>query len=559
MFAKPQTGRIAIRVAAGTSLGMGHLVRCSHLAKALDAQGVQPYFLLDHYVDALQPWLERFEVHSLYTDSQLVSQEDDAAACLDYIKEGDWLLVDDYRLDARWQKLAKQKVARIIVVDDLADREHDCDVLIDYRSCVDQSTRYQNLVPEGCLQLLGPDFCLLAEEYQHGVDLQTRSQRDFPNSPFTVLLSLGGGSDLSLLATLLETLVTETARENIRFLVVAGTLSVQSQALDVLAQRYSNKQSSNISVLRGHSTLARFYREADVFVGAAGTSIYEINASNLPSITFSLARNQNNASADLDDLGLFMHLPREEFIDGKAMACLLVAIKKQYARMCSLLALRKIAVDGKGCERVVNCLLSEKKPEKVASQFLQAVSEKHTQYQQELKPGFVVRATDDSEINHYLAARNLEINRKRMSVSELVRRVEHYAWWLQNQRENFVLQHNAENMLYIWHQREHFENRQFLFGGWFVASEACSFDLTALALSWQLEHCEQQYPQATWVAIINKDNRYVNLLNSLHGFKAVAAHSHEARAIEHFFPKANREQFNFVARVPSMLPLEVAL
>lgn len=53
----------------------------------------------------------------------------------------DWLVVDHYALDARWESALRGMVRRILVIDDLADRVHDCDVLLDQNLYEDMDTR----------------------------------------------------------------------------------------------------------------------------------------------------------------------------------------------------------------------------------------------------------------------------------------------------------------------------------------------------------------------------------------------------------------------------------
>ncbi len=53
---------------------------------------------------------------------------------IDRIGPVDWLIVDHYALDARWERMQRKRVPRILAIDDLADRDHDCDILLDQRS-----------------------------------------------------------------------------------------------------------------------------------------------------------------------------------------------------------------------------------------------------------------------------------------------------------------------------------------------------------------------------------------------------------------------------------------
>src|SRR5690554_1589336 len=76
------------------------------------------------------------------------------------------LVVDHYALDTEWEKLLRPVADRIMVIDDLADRAHDCDILLDQNYYQNRERRYEGLVPPHCLQFLGPGFALLRPEFR---------------------------------------------------------------------------------------------------------------------------------------------------------------------------------------------------------------------------------------------------------------------------------------------------------------------------------------------------------------------------------------------------------
>lgn len=106
------------------------------------------------------------------------SQSEDALETIDALlkirlKKHDWLIVDHYGLDHAWESLFIKGLEsehidkpRILVIDDLADRFHRADMLLD-QNFFGASTerRYQGLIPENCIQLLGPQYALLSPEY----------------------------------------------------------------------------------------------------------------------------------------------------------------------------------------------------------------------------------------------------------------------------------------------------------------------------------------------------------------------------------------------------------
>ena len=163
--------RVAIRVDASTEMGMGHLMRCLSIANALADGGSEVVFLLRSHAAALTTLIEAegHKVRLLPDPPERRNDADamdarptrwlpttwqrDAEQTLEAIGEmgrADWLIVDHYALDARWERLQRQQVPRILAIDDLADRPHDCDILLDQNFVLHLETRYHGLLPAAC-------------------------------------------------------------------------------------------------------------------------------------------------------------------------------------------------------------------------------------------------------------------------------------------------------------------------------------------------------------------------------------------------------------------------
>ena len=86
------------------------------------------------------------------------SQERDAKECIEALRlsgihQVDWIIIDHYGIDSNWEymlrtRLSDSLLSKILVIDDLANRAHDCDCLVDqnYFGEVTDS-RYMKLVP----------------------------------------------------------------------------------------------------------------------------------------------------------------------------------------------------------------------------------------------------------------------------------------------------------------------------------------------------------------------------------------------------------------------------
>jgi UDP-2,4-diacetamido-2,4,6-trideoxy-beta-L-altropyranose hydrolase len=183
---------ITIRTDASTRIGLGHLVRCRTLATALRDQGATVRFICrahpGHQIAALRA--DGLDVTALpappdqeaadgdYAAWLGVPQAQDAAETIAALAADrpDWLIVDHYGLDVDWEQALRPHVGRILVIDDLANRRHDGDLLLDQNYAPAGTTRYQGLLPPGARTLLGPAYALLRPEYaQHRQTLRPRN------------------------------------------------------------------------------------------------------------------------------------------------------------------------------------------------------------------------------------------------------------------------------------------------------------------------------------------------------------------------------------------------
>lgn len=165
--------RVLIRTDASVEIGSGHLMRCLTLADQLRSEDSAVAFACRDLPGGL---FDLLQTHG-YRYARLPSatpgsnaQQDDAEATLEAAEklfpDGlDWLVVDHYGLDATWERMLRPHVRKLMVIDDLANRPHDCDLLLDQNYYRDLDRRYHGLVPEQCITLLGPTYVLLRPEF----------------------------------------------------------------------------------------------------------------------------------------------------------------------------------------------------------------------------------------------------------------------------------------------------------------------------------------------------------------------------------------------------------
>ena len=510
--------------------GIGHLMRMKHLADALDKQGCAVAFILDQACSFSNKLLSHYTLEYIAEPESIyyLNEKSDAEKCINILAKFQCrqLILDSYCLGYNFEYLLKNKSIKVIVFDD-NERQHFCDVLVDQKWIgKNTSQRYQNLVPETCKRLLGPQYAILDPEYSE----VTPSQRTH------ILFSLGGGGDLAIFTKLWQHIFRTSSLENIIFDVVIGPKAENSAALENLAEQYKN-----INLIKRTTSLAKYYARAKLFVGALGTSFYECSATSTPAITFSLSDNQQNDNKILEYLGHYLHIGSIDESDFSVLEKLIESAYLQIERLMKMQSSATIQVDAKGAYRLARILLGCEEPK--ALSFI----EKNYAQGKMLTDDFKICPVTDTDINHYLSSRNRENNSERMTISTKIKPIDHYLWWFGQRRENFVLvkrdQGNETPVLYIWQQAL---REKYLYGGWFTCGDNVDFSVAMLVLKWQLSHCENEYPEHIWLAVINKHNRFVNLLNQYVGFTALESNSLLKKVTQEIFPLALDDEFNFV-------------
>lgn len=354
--------RIAFRTDATSQMGTGHFMRCLTLADALKLRGAQIRFVSRNLPVHLSEMLAEkgMELVALSGNGGVSqggdlahsywlggSQTEDAQATSQALsgQEWDWLVVDHYALDARWESRLRGAAGKIMVIDDIADRAHDCDVLLDQN--YESIERYKNLVPEGCHLLLGPHYALLRPEYaEHRRFCMKRN-----GAPQRVLIFFGGADDANMTGRALAAL----SQEGLSHLAVDIVVGAYYKYRDDLDQQAILRRNTIIHGPRPH--LADLMARADLAIGAGGVTNWERMCVGLPSLVVTMAENQVPISRLMDSAGAIRLLGSSKDVTVENIQSALVdEIETNKYLHRSEIALMKC--DGQGTNRVVSVLMS---------------------------------------------------------------------------------------------------------------------------------------------------------------------------------------------------------
>jgi UDP-2,4-diacetamido-2,4,6-trideoxy-beta-L-altropyranose hydrolase len=354
--------RVAIRVDASTDIGIGHVMRCLTLADALGARGACVRFVSRHLPRHLEEIVRRRGHEIVLTGAtgpspldELghaewlgTSQQADADATADALGVERWdaAIVDHYALDVRWESAVRRVVQRIVVIDDLADRVHDCDILLDQNVYAGMETRYADLVPRSCTQFIGPHYALVRPEFREW------RARVAPRAGAIerVLVAFGGVDAGDLTGSAIRALRSLPADGwKVDVVVGASHPRLHGVRADCAAAGFALHVQSD--------RMAELMAAADLALGAAGSTSWERCAVGLPTVCAATAHNQVAIAQGLEEAGASLTVTGQGGIRDTDLVTALAALAEDPARVARMSRAAWDLVDGLGARRVADAVL----------------------------------------------------------------------------------------------------------------------------------------------------------------------------------------------------------
>ena len=336
--------KIAFRADASVEIGTGHVMRCLTLADILLSHGAMTSFLCRKVPGHLGE-LIRARGHGLVWLPETGTDAENSAAALAPAAPHDWLVVDHYRLGADWERAQRSLAKRILVIDDVADRAHDCDLLLD--SNVQAAGRYDALLSKGCRLLIGPRYALLRPQFAAARGLVRSGQ-------VRRLLVFFGGVDAGGVTLKTLAALELLARRDLAVDVVIGQSNPHHAAIAQACGRLPG------AVLhRQVEDMAARMTAADLFLGAAGTSSWERCCLGLPALVLATADNQIDQSTALAQAGAQAYLGPAAGVTPERLARALAGLIDLPDLLIHMARQGEALVDGRGASRVANLLLAD--------------------------------------------------------------------------------------------------------------------------------------------------------------------------------------------------------
>ena len=354
------TTLIAFRVDAGVDIGLGHLSRCVTLANALRDRGARILFLTSRET---ANWASLIDGHGFEMCALNVEGESTEPSPLAHAKwlawgqgrdadasrrqlpaKAAWLVVDHYALDKTWEAAMRSVADRLMVIDDLADRVHDCDVLLDQN--IKSPTSYEGLVVEDCTTLIGPGYALLRP------DFFARRRAQGSGSAGCINVFMGGTDSEGATVRILDELLQEGSRWD-KLDVILGA---KCPHLHSVRDRIASRSDAELHV--DSNRVAELFASADIAIGAGGVAALERCCVGLPTLGISVAANQTAGLGALHEQGAVEFLGSLHDITTGRIAASLRDLMAAPERLWRMSVRSQEIVDGRGTRRVADLMLS---------------------------------------------------------------------------------------------------------------------------------------------------------------------------------------------------------
>jgi len=319
---EPSSSRqLVIRADASKAIGGGHVQRCLSLAGVLRARGWRCALMTGAETATIVPLPDWLDVIQAPTPADL-------------------LIVDHYGLAAPWESGCRSWARRLLVVDDLADRQHDCDLLLD-QAAGRRPEDYRALTPAGCEILLGPAYAILRPDFAR-LRQASLARRGAPGR--RLLINFGAADPHDLAGRILGELAAMGGHFDAD--VVCGASSEHVPRLREIAATLPG----NVVIHGQVATMAELMVGADLAIGAGGSASWERCALGLPAIVLTLADNQAWTARALAEAGAALTPP---IADAAREALALLGEPKRLAAMSTHAA---SLCDGRGADRVADAI-----------------------------------------------------------------------------------------------------------------------------------------------------------------------------------------------------------
>ena len=280
---------VIFRADGNKTIGMGHVTRCLALASAFFNSGYRVVFAMSD--DSLQNKINNHGFDFVCVDSRFDDYSFHSAVFFDYVEATapSIVVVDNYSVSSKYL-LQIRKLTKVMYISENYDPAmvNAVDYFVNYNIYMNSVTPLQS----NGVQMLGTQFTLLREEF-------AKPLRDTTPERKTITVFTGGSDLLNVAPELVQQLVREEYLLEYQILVVSGALNPNIPKLITLANRYNR-----VTIAIEPSSISDIMDNTSIAVSSGGSILYELCSRGIPTISYSMASNQDGIVHEFNKLGL---------------------------------------------------------------------------------------------------------------------------------------------------------------------------------------------------------------------------------------------------------------
>jgi UDP-2,4-diacetamido-2,4,6-trideoxy-beta-L-altropyranose hydrolase len=330
--------RVVFRADASPDIGAGHVMRCQTLAFEFAELGWGVIF-------ASRQMTPENAYQRIVLSGPKEKEPEEIAAGLD--GPVDLLVVDTYEWQARLEQRCRRWANKILVIDDLANRKHDCDVLMD-QTLGRSDEDYASLTPSGARLMMGVDYALIRREFRN----QRSEALARRNEPVKKILVSIGGTDTENLVERILTGIAEAGLDVVVDLAISDATSNLESIRELIA-KLGKKYRLHLNA----DNMAQLMKHADLSIGAAGGTSWERCCMGLPSVIVVRAENQQHIAKNLSKAAAVLNLGNSETVTSAGIGQAIKDLSVDRDRRVKMSQAAAALCDGSGVRRVIESVI----------------------------------------------------------------------------------------------------------------------------------------------------------------------------------------------------------
>ena len=334
---------IIIRTNFNAKIGLGHFYRCKILKDRFEEKKFKVTFVIDNNIKS--DLVKNLNILNL--GKKKFNNSDDSKLTYEKIKNKKIfiILVDDYRINFKWEKFFVEKGYKVAVIDDLANRKHYCNFLIDsgWYGKEKNIKRYSKLLDNSPITLYGPEYKILNPK------IKKVNKKDF-----NIMFYFGGGNYLNNYYKILDGLIKKLDQIKIKVII-----NIVVSGLFTLNRKIKSKN-TKVNIVKNNYELSGLINQTSLYVGSNSSVVNDLSYLQTPRVLIAVNKLQNIDINNYQDLGNYIYIGYPFKQDLNKISLLIFDMIKNFKRVKNLFYNQNKKIDKNGVKRIVRILLQKR-------------------------------------------------------------------------------------------------------------------------------------------------------------------------------------------------------